>query len=67
VSHDGPVRGHDRRPDASGLARFYADLTGMQVARRVPAGPSGLGEQRREPLHAPVDRDVVDLDAALGE
>ena len=33
----------------------------------VAAGPSGLGHQRREPLHPPLDRDVVDLDAALGE
>jgi hypothetical protein len=26
-----------------------------------------LGQQRREPLHPPVDGDVVDLDTALGE
>jgi hypothetical protein len=26
----------------------------------VPAGPGGLGEQRREPLHPAVDGDVVD-------
>jgi hypothetical protein len=37
------------------------------VANRVPAGPGGLGEQRREPLHPAVDRDVIDLDASLGE
>jgi hypothetical protein len=30
-------------------------------------GPGGLSEQRREPLDPPVDGDVVDLDAALGE
>jgi hypothetical protein len=28
---------------------------------------SGHGEQRRESLHPPVDGDVVDVDAALGE
>jgi hypothetical protein len=30
-------------------------------------GRAGLGEQRGEPLHPPVDRHVVDLDAALGQ
>jgi hypothetical protein len=29
--------------------------------------PGGLSEQRREPLHPPVDGDVVDLDPALDE
>ena len=29
--------------------------------------PSGVGQQRREPQHPPVDGDVVDLDAALGQ
>ena len=33
----------------------------------MATGPGGLSEQRREPLHPPVDGDVVDLDAALGE
>jgi hypothetical protein len=33
----------------------------------VPAGPGGLGEQGREPLHPAVDGDVVDVDAAFGE
>jgi hypothetical protein len=37
------------------------------VADSVPAGASGLGQQRREPLDPPVDRDVVDLDTTLGE
>ncbi len=27
----------------------------------------GLDQQRREPLHPPVDADVIDPDAALGE
>jgi hypothetical protein len=33
----------------------------------MTAGSRGLGQQRREPLHPPVDSDVVDLDTALGE
>jgi hypothetical protein len=33
----------------------------------MPAGPSGVGQQRREPQHPPVDRDVVDHDATLGQ
>ena len=33
----------------------------------MPAGPSGLSQQRREAQHPPVDGDVVDLDPALGE
>jgi hypothetical protein len=42
------------RPPASGQPR-----------RAALAG--GLGQQRHEPLDPPVDREVVDLDAALGE
>ena len=37
------------------------------VTEGVPARPSGVGQQRGEPQHPPVDRDVVDLDTALGE
>ncbi len=33
----------------------------------VAARPGGVGQQRREPLHPPVDGDVVDLDAAFSE
>ena len=33
----------------------------------MAARPGGLDEQRSEPLHPPVDGDVVDFDAALGE
>jgi hypothetical protein len=33
----------------------------------MSAGPGSLGEQRREPLHPPVDGDVVGLDPAFGE
>ena len=44
---------HRSRPRASDLPR-----------RGDTAG--GLGQQRREPKHPPIDRDVVDLDATLG-
>ena len=37
------------------------------VTDGVAAGPGSLGQQRREPLDPPVDRDVVDLDPALGK
>ena len=37
------------------------------ITRGVAAWPGGVGQQRREPLRPPVDGDVVDLDAALGE
>jgi hypothetical protein len=33
----------------------------------MPARPGGLGKQRREPLHPPVDRGVVDVDPTLGQ
>jgi hypothetical protein len=37
------------------------------IPDQVAAGSGGVGQQRREPLHPPVDGDVVDLDAALDE
>jgi hypothetical protein len=33
----------------------------------MPARSGGLDQQRREPLHPPVDRDVVDLDTAFSQ
>ena len=33
----------------------------------MPARSGGVGQQRREPQHPAVDRDVVDLDPALSE
>src|SRR6266511_927470 len=42
-------------------------LDSPAVTDGMAAGPRGVGQQRREPLHPPVDGDVVDLDAALGE
>jgi hypothetical protein len=33
----------------------------------MSAGPGGVGKQRREPQHPPVDGDVVDHDAMLGQ
>jgi hypothetical protein len=37
------------------------------ISYGVPARARSLGEQAREPLHPPVDGDVVNLDTALGE
>jgi hypothetical protein len=37
------------------------------IARTVASEPGGVGRQRGEPLHPPVDRHVVDFDPALGE
>jgi hypothetical protein len=33
----------------------------------VAGGPGGVDELRRERLHPPVDRDVIDGDAALDQ
>jgi hypothetical protein len=33
----------------------------------MPAGPGGLGQQRREAQHPPMDGDVISLDTTLGE
>jgi hypothetical protein len=33
----------------------------------MPTEPGGTGQQRSEPVHPAVDRDVIDLDAAFGE
>jgi hypothetical protein len=59
---DGPV---DVPPVASDLHVGLVDLPA--IADAVAAGPGGVGQQRREPLHPSIDRHVVDLDAALGE
>ena len=37
------------------------------VAGRVPGEAGGIREQGREPLHPPVDGDVIDLDTSLGK
>jgi hypothetical protein len=37
------------------------------IPDQVAAGSGGVGQQRREPLHPPVDGGVVDVDAALAE
>jgi hypothetical protein len=37
------------------------------ITDQVLASSCGLGELRREPFDPPVDRDVVDLDPALGQ
>jgi hypothetical protein len=38
----------------------------LAVTEGVPARPSGVGQERCEPQHPAVDRDVVGLDTALG-
>jgi hypothetical protein len=46
----------------------FIGLIGLAaIADGVAAWPGGVGQQRREPHHPPVDSDTVDLDAALGE
>jgi hypothetical protein len=42
-------------------------IHGPAISYSVPAGPGDLGQQRREPLHPPVDSDVVDLDPSFSE
>jgi hypothetical protein len=37
------------------------------VAGRVAGKPGGVGQQRRKPLHPPVDADVVDLDPTFDQ
>ena len=58
-------RAEDVAPPAGDLHLGLVDLPA--VTDGVPTRPSGLGQQRREPQHPPVDRHVVDLDPALGE
>ena len=59
---DGPV---DVAPLAGDLHARLVHLPAISHA--MPAGPGGVGQQRREPQHPPVDGDVVDLDPTLGE
>jgi hypothetical protein len=56
-----------REGAASRVADRYQDTMGFTVVGPDHFLGSGHGEQRRESLHPPVDGDVVDLDAALGE
>ena len=37
------------------------------IPGQVPDRPGRVDQQRREPLHPPIEGDVVDLDATLGE
>jgi hypothetical protein len=55
----------DIAPDAVDLHACFVDeppLTGG-----VPDEAGRIGKQRREPLHPPVDGEVVDVDPALGQ
>jgi hypothetical protein len=45
----------------------YVVIDEPPVAGRVTGVPGGVGQQWREPLHPPVDGDVVDLDAAFDQ
>jgi hypothetical protein len=63
---DGPVDIPPLAPPLAGdLHIRLVDLPA--IADAVAAGPGGVGQQRRESQHPPVDGDVVDLDATLGE
>ena len=59
----------DGSVDVSPLASdLYIRLVHLPaVTDPVAAGSSSLGQQRREALHPPVHRHVVDLDTALDE
>ncbi len=47
---------------------FYIGLVyEPPVTGAMPAGPGRVDQQRGEPLHPAIDRDMVYLDAALGE
>jgi hypothetical protein len=59
---DGPV---DVAPLAGDLDVGLVHLPA--VSHAMPAGPGGVGKQRREAQHPAVDGDVVDLDATLDE
>jgi hypothetical protein len=58
-------RAVDVAPLACDLDIGLVDLPA--ITDGMATGPGSLGEQRREPLHPPVDRDVVDLHAAFGQ
>src|SRR5712691_7170178 len=59
---DGSV---DVAPPAGDLHVGLIDVP--TIADRMPAGSGRVGEERREALHPPVHRDVIDLDPTLGE
>jgi hypothetical protein len=40
---------------------------GSAISNAMPAGPGGVGKQRREPQHPPTDGDVVGLDPTLSQ
>jgi len=37
------------------------------MSTTMTTGSGGINKQRRQPLHPPVDGDLVDLDPALGQ
>ena len=58
-------RAVDVTPPASNLDLGL--VGGPAVPDRVAGRASRVDQQRCEPLHPPVDRDVINLDAAFGE
>jgi hypothetical protein len=55
----------DISPDAVDLDVGFVDEP--PITRRMAGEPGGAGQQRGEAPHPAVDRDMVDLDAALGQ
>jgi hypothetical protein len=52
----------------SATSDLHAGLAGEPpISGSVPTGPGRLGELRREPLHPPVDSDVIHGDNAFGK
>ena len=37
------------------------------ITRRMPTGPRRINQQRSEPQHSPVDRDMIDRDTPFGQ
>jgi hypothetical protein len=60
-----PQRPVQVAPPATDLEVGLIDIPA--ITRGVPTGPGGVGEQRGEPLHPAEHRDVIHLDAALGQ
>ena len=60
-----PGSGVAQSPDPLDLQVRLIDVPA--IPDQVLASSRGLGELRREALNPPVDRDVVDLDHALGQ
>ncbi len=49
------------------LTFTYVSSTNQAITRHVPPRAGRLDELRREPLHPPIDGDVIDVHTMLGE